>query len=164
MRKNISCAGLFLSRRVIFLSWQRMISTCSLCWWMFLVLLGVSSGVTSSSQFRSFSFSERDIIRRFLWVDVLCSPTFSLPSEGSGGVFIPMADTFWENDNSVIIENISHNLNRYIISLVGRHIMADDWIKYSSFFKLFWCFVFFPKNLINLNMPYYGSLSIYCPQ
>lgn len=58
------------------------------------MLLGVSSGVTSSSQFRSFSFSERDIIRRFLWVDVLRSPPFLLPSEGSGGVFIPLADTF----------------------------------------------------------------------
>ena len=50
-----------------------------------LVVVGVSSGVASVSQFRSFSLSERDKIRRFFEVDELPAglTVASLPSEGS---------------------------------------------------------------------------------
>lgn len=66
------------------------------------VLIGVSSGVTRRSQFRSFSFSERDNIKRFLGVDKLqtvfivaeCSLLFSAD-------VLELLPEFWENRNLV---------------------------------------------------------------
>lgn len=50
------------------------------------VLTGVSSGLTSTSQFRSFSLAEKDRAKRFLGVDVLqTAERSSLVSFTSGG-------------------------------------------------------------------------------
>lgn len=75
------------------------------------VLNGASSGVTRTSQFRSFSFSERDKSKRFFGVDELQtvfivaehSSLFSLPSEGlwvSADV-LELLSEFCENKNLV---------------------------------------------------------------
>lgn len=66
-------------------------STCSL---LFLWLLADSSELTTVSQFRSFSFSEADSIKRFLGLDALHP---MLRFEGPSTHF-ELSANFWENE------------------------------------------------------------------
>lgn len=75
------------------------------CWYASWGLIGASSGMTGVSQFKSFSFSERERINRFFGVDELdgifagCSSLVPLPSEGfwvSADV-TELLSEFWDN-------------------------------------------------------------------
>lgn len=96
------------------------ISTWAVCWCVFLVLIWVSSGVDSMSQFRSFSFSERDNIKRFFGLDTLAfvvagdSSLPSPPSEAfwvSADVLEPPSE-FWENRNKKYPCNVNELYRR----------------------------------------------------